>query len=76
MEKKRKWIRSRSRSRHHLTPRSRGGSSLDSNLLNMDLHRHQAWHLLFKNLTLHEIIELLQRLEKIKLKQRIKLRTH
>ena len=55
---------------HHLQPSSRGGEGIDSNLLNMDVYRHDAWHLLFKNSTLEEIIELLQRLKLIKTKQK------
>ena len=51
---------------HHLTARSRGGQSVPSNLLSIDLYRHDAWHLLFNNFTLREIIKILLRLEKIK----------
>lgn len=54
------------KNKHHLKPRSRGGQSLDSNLITMDAYRHDAWHLLFSNLTLEEVIELLQRLASIK----------
>jgi len=52
--------------KHHLKPKSRGGQNLDSNLLKMDISRHNAWHLLFENLTLDEIIKLLERVRKIK----------
>lgn len=55
---------------HHLCPKSRGGSSIESNLLRMDISRHNALHLLFGNLTLLEIIKLLQRLYEIKERQR------
>jgi len=55
---------------HHLQPRSRRGQSIGSNLLKLDGYKHSAWHLLFGNLTLHEIIELLQRLERIKNSQK------
>lgn len=51
---------------HHLTPRSRGGESIESNLSNLDLYRHDAWHLLFGDLTLDEIIMLLQRFKQVK----------
>jgi hypothetical protein len=52
--------------KHHLTPRSKGGQSVGSNLLRMDISRHNAWHLLFGNLTLTEIIALLTKLRMIK----------
>lgn len=55
---------------HHLKPRSRGGQSIESNLLSIDAYKHDAWHLLFSNLTLEEVIELLQRLASIKKKSR------
>lgn len=54
---------------HHLRPTSRGGSSLGSNLFRMDAYKHSAWHLLFQNLTLEEVISLLQRVKEIKDKQ-------
>ncbi|MFA6514652.1 MAG: hypothetical protein WCT42_00075 [Candidatus Paceibacterota bacterium] len=42
---------------HHIkTPCSRGGETIDSNLLLIDVYRHDAWHLLFSNQTLREII--------------------
>jgi len=60
------WERSGENNKHHLTPRSRGGTSLDSNLLLMDKSRHNAWHLLFGTLTLDEIVALLQRTKILK----------
>ena len=51
---------------HHLTPKERKGKKELSNLLSLDAYRHQAWHLLFGNKTLREIIELLERIEQIK----------
>jgi hypothetical protein len=54
---------------HHLTPRSRGGKSIGSNLIDFDAYRHSAWHLLFKNLTLDEVIDLLVRLRDYKKSQ-------
>ncbi|MEI7688995.1 MAG: hypothetical protein WCI91_02290 [Candidatus Nomurabacteria bacterium] len=42
---------------HHIElPCSRGGSNTESNILVMDAYRHDAWHLLFYNKTLTEII--------------------
>lgn len=54
---------------HHLTPKSRGGRKSKYNELELDIYRHNAWHLLFHNLTLREVIELLERLEQIKASQ-------
>lgn len=70
------WKRSGKFNRHHIKPRSRGGDSLESNLLTMDTNRHDAWHLLFSNLTITEIIELLERVAKMKrrIKRRLKIR--
>jgi hypothetical protein len=63
-------VRSGTFNLHHLRPKSRGGSSTESNLLKMDISRHNALHLLFGNLTLLEIIELLKRVYEIKERQR------
>jgi hypothetical protein len=42
---------------HHLElPCSRGGDKTASNILVMDAYRHDAWHLLFCNNTLNEVI--------------------
>jgi hypothetical protein len=60
------WKRAGEMNRHHLRPRSRGGDSLESNLLVMDIERHNAWHFLFQNQTLDEIIEALERLRSMK----------
>jgi len=57
---------------HHLKPRSRGGESIGSNLLLLDAYRHSAWHLLFNNMTLDEVISLLIKLKHIKESQRFK----
>jgi len=43
---------------HHLIPRSKGGESIDSNLLKIDIYRHDAFHLLFKDRTIVEIISI------------------
>lgn len=57
---------------HHLKPRSRGGESIGSNLVKLDAYRHSAWHLLFSNLTIDEVITLLQKLKHIKESQRFR----
>lgn len=66
------WERKRKTNHHHLTPKSRGGNDFKSNLLNIDMERHNAWHFLFGNKTLQEIIELLERLRKMKRGGRVK----
>lgn len=51
---------------HHMTPKSRGGEDIGSNRLSLDAYKHDAWHLIFKNKTLREVIEFLERVERIK----------
>lgn len=58
------------RNYHHLKPRSLGGSNHVSNLLLIDIERHQYWHKLFGLKTLPEVINLLIRLERMKGAQR------
>lgn len=53
-------------SRHHLRPVSRKGSDSDSNLLRLWRDRHDAWHKLFGNRTLDEIIAVLERIKHAK----------
>lgn len=52
--------------KHHLKPKEKGGQSVDSNIIMLDAYRHSAWHLLFKNKSLDEVIHLLQRLKEAK----------
>ena len=54
------------RNRHHLVPKSRGGNTKPGNLLLIDIEKHRCWHVLFKNLNLSEVIQLLQRLRQLK----------
>ena len=56
----------RKRNRHHLIPKSRGGNKIQSNLLLIDMEKHCAWHILWKNRTLDEVIELLIRVKRAK----------
>ena len=58
--------------RHHLKPKSRGGQSTESNLLIIEIKRHNAWHTLWGNRTLDEVIALLQRLRTMKKSQRFR----
>lgn len=61
--------------RHHLCPKERFKLHTEyqnqvrenfSRVLMLWRDKHNSWHHLFHNLTLHEIIELLQRIEQIK----------
>ena len=67
---KKPWTRSKDFDNHHMTPKQRGGSSVEYNLLYMNKRRHQALHLLFNNLTWNEIEELVHRVRMIKEKKR------
>lgn len=71
-KQKREWVRSGKMTHHHLRPSSKGGEGISSNLFILDGRKHEAWHFLFNNLTLDEIIELLQRVKLIKDSQRVK----
>ena len=56
----------RHRDKHHLHPRSRGGSMSKRNLLYIDRDIHSEWHRVFANRTLDEVIALLQRVKRAK----------
>jgi len=58
--------KTKGRNRHHLVPKSRGGSRTPSNLILIDIEKHACWHKIFKNRTLREVIQLLERLDKKK----------
>ena len=55
--------------RHHLLARSKGGAKSNENLLWLDRKRHEAFHLLFGNITFEEAAEVLLRCMKIKQEQ-------
>ena len=61
-----KWVR-KERNSHHIIPETRGGSKVLENQFIMWNDRHEAWHMLFGEMTLNEIIELLQRIKHAKL---------
>ena len=44
---------------HHVQPRSRGGTNAPENLVLWDEVYHDAYHRMFKNLTLAEAMEML-----------------
>lgn len=55
--------------RHHLVPKERlkkGVQKLPRNTIRIKRERHNAWHLLFGNKTLLEVIRLLGRIYRIK----------
>ena len=54
------------RNRHHLIPRSRGGTDARSNLLMIREDRHELWHRLWGDRTLNEVLELLTRVKHMK----------
>ena len=39
--------------KHHIRPRSRGGKD-ENNIVSLPANFHQAWHLMFDNLTVQE----------------------
>ena len=62
--------RHRNRNYHHLTPRCRKHAPYhgdrENNVVLFDITRHCAWHMVFGNRTLEEVIDLLQRLARMK----------
>ena len=53
-------------SKHHLTPKQRGGGNTKSNLLRLKHDRHVEWHKCFGNRTLEEVIDTLIRIHRKK----------
>lgn len=45
--------------RHHRLPKSKGGTDLPANISMVTATKHQAWHTLFDNKSVEEIVELL-----------------
>jgi len=58
--------RARRTNKHHLVPRSLGGTREESNLFTWDERRHSAYHLLFNLMTFPEAARLLMRAWNIK----------
>jgi hypothetical protein len=48
--------------RHHWINRSRGGKTSKRNISWLKIAKHRAWHFLFNNLSLREVIRLLKTL--------------
>lgn len=66
MKKKRKerkfeWEKHWELTRHHIIPRSKGGSDHKDNILFIPFVFHHAWHLLFGNATPEEAIEMIKK---------------
>lgn len=55
------WVRAGKFNRHHIFNKCRGGTKAQSNMLRMDIERHNAWHFLFHNLSKREVAALLNR---------------
>lgn len=45
--------------KHHLVPKSRGGHGKMYNILYIPTDKHRAWHFLFGNMTIPEVIKYL-----------------
>lgn len=48
--------------RHHIKNKSRGGSSIASNLIILTEVHHRSWHSLFQDMNLDEVIAVLTRI--------------
>ena len=44
------------KTRHHILPKSRGGTSSPGNISRLESGKHKTYHLLFSNMTPEEII--------------------
>lgn len=53
------------KTRHHLKNKCRYGLSTPENLMNLWDDKHAAWHTLFRNMDLDEIIECLKRVREL-----------
>ena len=56
--------------RHHIQNKVNGGSDEENNLLEIKMRKHNAFHVLFKNLSLLEASELLRRVARAKFYER------
>ena len=55
------WKRAGKTNKHHNKSKSKNGTKTPKNILRLDINRHAAFHLLFKNRTLLEAAALLKR---------------
>jgi hypothetical protein len=51
-----KGVRFLKKNRHHVRPRSRGGGNGSDNIIRKEVREHAAYHELFGNMTVEEII--------------------
>jgi hypothetical protein len=65
-KKRRKRLGELGLNRHHWTNKINGGKSNKRNVSWLKVERHRAWHYIFKNKSLEEVIALLTRLKKMK----------
>ena len=49
-------------SKHHLIPRSRGGTNDPDNIMMIEEDLHHKWHMLFGNQTISQIITMLEKI--------------
>ena len=66
------WKRSGIRNEHHLLNKSRGGLRTSTNLITLDTEHHLAWHFLFGNMDIDEVVALLLRIKNCNKKRRNK----
>lgn len=55
------WTRAGKTNGHHIFNKIHGGTKTPSNMLRMDVARHNAFHFLFKNMSFREVAALLIR---------------
>lgn len=48
---------------HHIKPQSRGGDRNNGNLIKLSVFFHSNWHNAFANLTAHEVIHVIKRID-------------
>jgi len=58
------------KTRHHIKNKCRGGTNSPENILMLWNDKHAAWHALFRNMDLDEIIECLNRVRELQKEKR------
>lgn len=53
------------RTKHHILPRSRGGTNANANLTEWWNDHHEAWHCLYGNKTPKEVLAFVKRLVRV-----------
>jgi hypothetical protein len=62
-KKRRRFGANREITDHHVVNKCRGGQTVPENILHMTREHHCAWHSLFLNMDLDEVIEYLNRVK-------------